>query len=118
MRAEVSSAPFIGELKEVERLTCAPRQGKTVRVAAWVVGAATTCTGAGQVRQHDHWLGGACGLGEQGGGMAVPGATHGPTDQGLASSCGPRGPRRGSVRDAGVARVGAVGPVQILLGPV
>jgi hypothetical protein len=38
-------APFIGELKAVERLTCAPRRGKAVRVAAWAVGAATTSSG-------------------------------------------------------------------------
>jgi hypothetical protein len=30
---------------------------------------------------------GACALGEQGGGLAVPGAAHGPANQGLASAC-------------------------------
>jgi hypothetical protein len=38
--------PFIGELKAVGRLSCAPRRGKAVWVAAWAVGAATTCAGA------------------------------------------------------------------------
>jgi hypothetical protein len=82
MRAAASSTPFISELKAVERLTCAPRWGNSVQVAAWAVGAATTCTGAGQVRWRGHWLGGAAGtrgargLGEQGGGTAVPGVAH------------------------------------------
>jgi hypothetical protein len=80
-------------------------------------GAAATCVGAGQVRCRGHWLGGVAGtrgtrgLGEPSGGIAVLGAAHGPTDQGLTSACGPSGPRRGSVRDAGVARMGAAGSV-------
>jgi hypothetical protein len=64
-----------------------------------------TCGGSGtggRPRRRPAAVGthGARGLGEQGGGMEVPGETHGPTDQGLASACGPSGPRRGSVRDA------------------
>jgi hypothetical protein len=39
-------ALYIGELKVVEGLTCAPRRREAVRVAAWAVGA--TCVGAGQ----------------------------------------------------------------------
>jgi hypothetical protein len=62
---------------------------------------ARTATTWGGVRRRGHWLGGARGLGEQGGGIAVPGAAHGPTDQGLASACGPSGLWRG---DAGAAR--------------
>jgi hypothetical protein len=44
-RRRTATPLFIGELKAVERLTCAPRRGKVVRVAAWAVGAATTCSG-------------------------------------------------------------------------
>jgi hypothetical protein len=58
-------------------------------------GAAATCVGAGRVRRCGRWLGGAawtrgaCGLGEQGGGMAVLGSgawTDGPNP---TSACGP-----------------------------
>jgi hypothetical protein len=44
-RRRTATPLFIGALKAVERLTCAPRRGKVVRVAAWAVGAATTCSG-------------------------------------------------------------------------
>jgi hypothetical protein len=69
-------------------------------------GAAATCVGVGRVRRCGRCLGGtawtrgAHRLGEQGGRMAVPGAAHGPTDQGPASTCGPSGPWRGD-SDAG-----------------
>jgi hypothetical protein len=77
----------------VGEVACTPRRVEAVQGAAWAV-----------VRQRRAWApakyGGARGLGEQGSGMAVLGAVHGPIDQGLASACGPSGPWRGD-GDAG-----------------
>jgi hypothetical protein len=99
----------------------------TTVVAAWTQHGRAACSAYGGARLAErrgrcdaaraHVACGDPGEGRDGGSQGWP-TTHGPAGQGRPRRAGPVGPRRGSVRDAGVARVGAAGSVSISLGPV
>jgi hypothetical protein len=82
-------ALYIGELKAVEGLTCAPKRREAVRVVAWAVGGARRARAPARVRRCGQRSGGTAGTrgergqGEQGGAAQVGGATaRGPADRG------------------------------------